>query len=475
MNQLRARLQDASRARLPMILAVYILCQPLIDVLTGLGAEAGQSITVGVIVRSLVIVLAFLYAVFISDFPGKRRWMIYTGALVGYLVLFMVYMFTVGGLSLCVGNVREVVKTFFTPFVLIFLWSVYRQYGYLVTCETIAWAGALYASVIPIAHLTGTGFVSYTSSGYGERGWFYAANEVGCIIAIPAPFTIWYCLEVLPTVTKKTWWKGLLAAWAMLAVAISATSLGTKIVFAFTLFYCLAVLVWQVVRLVKERSRANAVKAAAAAVLVLFFLVVTPDSPFLRYLFEVYITNLPRPPEATVEVWEEAIAHACQNTWLYDLIKSNETFADIDQIFSRRFISASPAVQVYTESGVLGKLLGIGYATAPSYSREMYFMVELDPLAILLRHGVAGFLLYYAPYIVFVIWSIVQFFQRPLQRLDSLGFCTALYCSLAGFAISVLAGHALVSPAVATFVLVVGMQLWHQTQEQNKLPNPQKA
>ncbi len=475
MNQLRARLQDASRARLPMILAVYILCQPLIDVLTGLGAEAGQSITVGVIIRSLVIVLAFLYAVFISDFPGKRRWMIYTGALVGYLVLFMGYMFTVGGLSLCVGNVREVVKTFFTPFVLIFLWSVYRQYGYLVTCETIAWAGALYASVIPIAHLTGTGFVSYTSSGYGERGWFYAANEVGCIIAITAPFTIWYCLEVLPTVTKKTWWKGLLAAWAMLAVAISATSLGTKIVFAFTLFYCLAVLVWQVVRLVKERSRANAVKAAAAAVLVLFFLVVTPDSPFLRYLFEVYITNLPRPPEATVEVWEEAIAHACQNTWLYDLIKSNETFADIDQIFSRRFISASPAVQVYTESGVLGKLLGIGYATAPSYSREMYFMVELDPLAILLRHGVAGFLLYYAPYIVFVIWSIVQFFQRPLQRLDSLGFCTALYCSLAGFAISVLAGHALVSPAVATFVLVVGMQLWHQTQEQNKLPNPQKA
>ena len=475
MNQLRARLQDASRARLPMILAVYILCQPLIDVLTGLGAEAGQSITVGVIIRSLVIVLAFLYAVFISDFPGKRRSMIYTGALVGYLVLFMGYMFTVGGLSLCVGNVREVVKTFFTPFVLIFLWSVYRQYGYLVTCETIAWAGALYASVIPIAHLTGTGFVSYTSSGYGERGWFYAANEVGCIIAITAPFTIWYCLEVLPTVTKKTWWKGLLAAWAMLAVAISATSLGTKIVFAFTLFYCLAVLVWQVVRLVKERSRANAVKAAAAAVLVLFFLVVTPDSPFLRYLFEVYITNLPRPPEATVEVWEEAIAHACQNTWLYDLIKSNETFADIDQIFSRRFISASPAVQVYTESGVLGKLLGIGYATAPSYSREMYFMVELDPLAILLRHGVAGFLLYYAPYIVFVIWSIVQFFQRPLQRLDSLGFCTALYCSLAGFAISVLAGHALVSPAVATFVLVVGMQLWHQTQEQNKLPNPQKA
>lgn len=475
MNQLRAKVQDAARARLPMLLAVYILCQPLIDVLTGLGAQAGHSVTAGVVVRSLVIVLAFLYTVLISDFPGKKRWMLYTWALVGYLVLFMGYIFTLGGFSLCLANVKEVVKTFFAPFVLIFLWSVYRQYGYLVTCRSIAWAGALYASVIPIAQVTGTGFVSYTSSGYGNRGWFYAANEVGCIMAITAPFTIWYCLEVLPTVTKKTWWKGVLAAWALIAVAISATSLGTKIVYAFTLLYCLAVLIWQVVRLVRERSRANIIKTAAAAVLVLLFLVITQDSPFLRYLIEVYITNLPRPPEATVEVWDEAIAHACQNTWLYDLIKSNETIADIDQIFSRRFISASPAVQVYTESGVLGKLLGIGYATAPSYSREMYFMVELDPLAVLLRHGVVGFALYFAPYLAFIVWSIVQFFKRPAQRLDSLCYCTALYTTLAGFAISVLAGHALVSPAVATFVLVVGMQLWVQTQEQNKLPKAQQG
>ena len=153
-----------------MILTVYILCQPLIDVLTGLGAQARHSVTVGVVVRALVVVLAFLYAVFISDFPGKKRWMIYTGLLTGYLALFMVYMFTVGGLSLCIGNVREVVKTFFAPFVLIFLWSVYRQFGCLASAETIAWAGGLYASVIPIAVLTGTSFVSYGSSGYGFRG-----------------------------------------------------------------------------------------------------------------------------------------------------------------------------------------------------------------------------------------------------------------------------------------------------------------
>ena len=157
MDQLRLKLQNASKARLPLILAVYILCQPLIDALTGLGAQAEHPVTAGVVVRSLVIVLAFLYTVFVSDFPDKKRWMVYTGALVGYLALFMGYMFSLGGLSLCVANVKEVVKTFFAPFVFLFLWSIYKQYGYLVTCRAIAWAGGLYASVIPLAQLTGTG------------------------------------------------------------------------------------------------------------------------------------------------------------------------------------------------------------------------------------------------------------------------------------------------------------------------------
>lgn len=97
-------------------------------------------------------------------------------------------------------------------------------------------------------------------------------------------------------------------------------------------------------------------------------------------------------------------------------------------------------------------------------------MVEMDPLSMLIRHGIVGFLLYYIPYLGFLGWSIGQFFKRPGQRMSSLRYCTALYCTIVGFGISTIAGHALVAPAVATFILVVGLQLWDQTQEQNKLP-----
>ena len=198
-------------------------------------------------------------------------------------------------------------------------------------------------------------------------------------------------------------------------------------------------------------------------------------SPLHGYLSDVYFKLLGNDPEQTLLSWGEEIQAASRGSWMYELLESNEALKRFDQVLSRRLLSSSPSLQVFTESGILAKLLGIGYATAPSYSREVYFMIEIDPLAILIRHGILGFLIYYVPYLAFIVYSIVQFFKRPFQRLSSLDYCTTLYCAIVGFGISAIAGHALVSPAVATFILVVSMQLWHQTQEQNKQPKPKKA
>lgn len=473
MASLRAKIQDASRSWLPPALAVYILCQPLLDVLTGLAVKAGIPVTVGIVVRSLFMGLAFLYAVFISDFPGKKRWMIFIGALVAYLAVFMAYMFSLGGLPLCVSNMKDVVKTFFFPFVLFFFWAVYRQYGMPVSVRILAWTGALYASVIPVSYITNTSFLSYVNSGYGVGGWFYAANEVGCILAVTGPFTILHCLRVLPQVTKKDWWRGALAVWALVAVAVSANFLGTKIIFGFTTLYCAAAFVWTLWALRREPGRARKIQAAVmGGMLLLTVVIFLINSPLKKYLGEVYFPLLDNEPEITTASWNEELRNACRGTWLYDLIESNKFVERVDQILSRRFISSSPSVQVYTDGGILAKLLGIGYANVPSYSRDVHYMIEMDPLSILIRHGVLGFALYYVPYLAFIVWSVVQFFKRPAQRLGSLGCCTALYCTLAGCAISALAGHVLVAPAVATFMILVGIQLWDQIQTQNKLPKP---
>lgn len=475
MTSARAKIQRFSQERLMLVLGIYILCQPLLDALTSLGVKAEHPITAGVVVRALFMAACFLYAVFISEFEGKRLPMLYTAVLVGYLVLFMLHLLLVGGLSLCFANVTEVVKTFFAPFVLVFLYCIYKQYGFAITTQAIGGAGAIYCGVILLAFLTGTSNPSYPNSGHGYNGWFYAANEIGCIIALTAPFTVYHCIKAVPTVTKKTWWKGLILAWCLISVAFSANFVGTKVVFMFNLVYALAALVWMLFRLYRERT--PAVLAQVLAVLLLAVLVMGfyRVSALKQYKDETFDPMIDVDSSDVITWWPSDLQEANKGTWLAELVDENPVVQRLDQILSRRLYSAAPSVEVFLEGGIGAKLLGIGYADCDAYSRPIHFMIEMDPPAVFIRHGLVGFAIYCVPYLAFILYAVLQFFKHPLQRLSSLSYCTLLYCTLAGFAIAIMAGHALVSPAVSTFVLATGMQLWIRTQEQNAQPKPNKA
>ena len=526
MTALRAKIRNFSRERLMLILSVYMICQPLLDIITAWGIKAHHPITAGVVARSLFMALGVLYVVFISEFPGKRLPLIYLGVLVGYLALFMLHILLLGGVSLCLQNLTEVVKTFFAPFVLIFLYCVYREYGVCVTTQSVGAAGAIYCSVILVAWLTGTSNKSYDRSGYGFNGWFYAANEIGCIIALTAPFTIYHCVKMVPNITKKTWWKVPVIVWCLAAAAFSANYIGTKIVFLFTLVYALAGLVWTLFQLGKARSVTALCQTAVMLALLLMVTIPYQHSALKSYLDRVYqaIIDVPsdelitwwaptappqtappqtdppqtdppqteppqtdtpptgedpptaKPPEdpKPMEVLNE-LQQANVGAWLADLLTRSPLAQRLDQVLSRRLYTSSPCIQVFLDGGIGVKLLGVGYADTDAFERPVHYMIEMDPPAILVRHGILGFAAYCVPYFAFVIYAVIQFFKHPILQLSSLRCCTLLYCTLAGCAIATIAGHALVSPAVSTFVLTAGMGLWVHIQEQNPLPKTQEA
>lgn len=472
------------KTRLPLILGIYILIQPILDVLTTPTANAGIPISVGVVVRTLFMAVAFLYVVFLSRFEGRRLAVAYLGALVVYLIAFMVLMFSLGGLSLCIDNLKELVKVFFVPFVAVFLWAVYREYGYKIPSKSIAWAAGLYALVILVAWLTGTSGTSYRS-GYGYKGWFYAGNEVGDIIAIAAPVAIWYCLNQLSHVSKKTWWKGVAIALGLLSIVFAANYIGTKIIFGAVALYCLMAFVWYLVRAIRERSRiaVTAVTVMAAMVVVLFALY--PKSPLNGYTSNVWGNMLNQSSEDVAEKWVgfgeepgeedtdpnaplDGLLESSEGTWLRELIASNAVVQKVDQILSRRLFTASPAVEAFIEESFASKLLGIGYADSYAYEREIDKAIELDGVSLLIRNGIVGFLLYFIPYAALIVYFIVQFFKRPLKRLASLKYCSYLYGSLIAFAISFIAGHVLGAPAVGTFMVAVTANLFFLTREQNQ-------
>ena len=422
----QSKLRSYFQAKLPLILSVYLLLQPLLDVLTAFGATAEHSITAGVVVRTLFMVFGFFYVVGLSHFKGKRICLVFMGAIILYILAFLCQMFFIGGLPNVFSNVKEVIKVFFAPFVFFFLFAIYQEYGYLFTTKAIAITGAIYCGVIFVAFLTNTSLVSY-NSGYGFKGWFYAANEVSSIIAITAPITIYYCLTQIKLVTRKTWWIGALIAFALISVVFSCNFLGTKIVFGMVLIYSILGLIWSAVRFSQKKSaemkrRLLIFFALTVCIIGLYFV-----SPLQGYLSNIYMPLMDEESEQAMASMGEEVLKAAEGTWLADMIENNDVVFTINWLLSKRLLTAAPSLHEYMNGSLLTKFLGLGYSNVDAYGRNIEFMIEMDPPAIFLRHGILGFLLYYIPYFASVVYAIVQFFRAPFKRMRSLRYCSLVW------------------------------------------------
>lgn len=461
--------QAFCKAHLSLILGLYIAAQPLLDLLTALGMNAGSALTAGSVVRVLFLCFALAVVLTAPRFRGRRVSYIAIAAMALYCAVFLAVMYAAGGFTACRENLRDLGKLLYVPVAALLLFTAYRAYGARLPDWSIAVAGGLYAFLILLAVVTGTSQHSYRT-GFGYKGWFYAANEISCILAIACPVTVWYCLERFDTFRRRA--PAVVAAvLALVSVAFCASYLGTKIVFAFLVFYALLAFVWCLVRAVKTRR--GRLRAAAAGGLLALSVLLFLTSPLNDYLGSVYLSRMGLSTEEMAEVWggappdaaegvevgvnetAAAAAAASEGTWLRAMMAEHPLLEKLDQILSRRLLASASAVEEYRAGPLLRKLFGIGYANTPSYERRVDFLIELDGLNQLIRHGVVGFALFFLPYVLLILRLAVGFFRRPGRVLVSLRRSTYLYAALVAFAISLLAGHVLTAPAVGIFMLAV--------------------
>jgi len=430
--------------------------------------NAGAAVTAGTVVRVLFLAFAVAVTLTAPAFPGRRFCFFALAGIAVYCVVFLTLLYAAGGAETCRENLRDTGKVLYVPLAALMLFTARRAYGTKLPDWSIAGAGALYAFLVFLAVLSGTSGYSYRT-GFGYKGWFYAANEVSCILAIACPMTICRCLERRDALRRVP--SAAAAALALISVAFCASYLGTKIVFAFLIFYAFLAFLWCLIRAI--RTRRGAAGAVIAGGLTVLMLLIFLTSPLNAYLGKVYLARMGLSSEEIAEAWGRAptdaadgvevgvnetaaaAAQASEGTWLRGRIAENPLMQKLDQILSRRLLNAAPAVEEYRNGPLLRKLFGVGYANAPCYDRRIDFMIELDGLSLLIRHGIVGFLLLFLPYVLVILRLLIGFFRRPGSVLSSLRGSTLLYSSLAAFAIAFLAGHVLTAPAVGFFMLAV--------------------
>ena len=173
---------------------LFIILQPILDLLTSfMSRNMDLPLTIGIIARSLFMVYMFMYALFVYRPQGRiykySRWI-----LIGigvYIITFLGYTLLSKDTSI-ITEIKGVIKLFYFPIVLTGVFILNEKDSLEISNNFLMYLLLGYTGVIFIATITGTYFRSYNEYlyGLGTVGWFFAANEIGSIIAILTPFTI---------------------------------------------------------------------------------------------------------------------------------------------------------------------------------------------------------------------------------------------------------------------------------------------
>lgn len=465
MSEFRRALTGAGRV--PMLLMLYVLVQPVVDVLTSLAAEAKLAVTPGTVVRMGFLLCAALWLVLARPYAGKRRVLAYGGLVTAYFAAFLLWSLGQGGLALCLQNASEGLKVFYALYLGLLLYGLYRQRGFLLPMWVVAACGAGYCLVILLAFVTGTSFASY-NAGYGYSGWFYSANDVSTILLLAAPVLLQLCMERVLAARRVR----VELCVVLFSVLFSAVFLGTKLVYLGVLVYLLAVVVWYLVRFFAARDRALLRGLALALTLCAVMAVLYPISPLNAYMSDVFVPmsgedEAAKEASLAIEGVKEAdraeknaaLEAAARGTWLGELVERYPLVNKLNWLLSRRLLYIAPILEEYLEAGAWGKLMGLGYGQTAFYSRDIHQLVEMEPVMLLLRHGVVGLCLVYGPVLAAVFLVLRRALRDLGAYLSDLRRCSLLYSALMAFAASLVVGHVLQAPSVSVLALAVYSRL----------------
>jgi len=406
---------------------------------------------------------------FAKPYEGKKRIVLYGGMITAYLAAFFCWSVFQGGLPLLMDNASEALKVFYALYLALFLYALYRQRGFLLPLWSVAACGAGYCLIILIAFLTGTSFASY-NAGYGYSGWFYSANDVSTIILLSSPVLLHLGLERL--LHAKNWKARMGFSVVVFSVVFSATFLGTKLVYLGVLAYLAAVFVWYLIRLLLTKDKTLLHGLGLVLVLCLVLLCLYPVSPLNAYMNDVFVPMSGEDEAAMAEslaiegvkeadraAKNAALEAAAKGTWLGDLIETNPLVEKLNWLLSRRLLYIAPILQEYLEGGLWIKLMGLGYGQTADYVKDIHQLVEMEPVMMLLRHGIVGFCLGYVPVLLAVIWIAVRVLRSLKEYLSDLQACSLLFSAMAAFAASVVVGHVIQSPSVSVLAVAIYARL----------------
>ena len=421
----------------------YIFIQPIIDLATSLSIVYFENqFTIGTIIRFLMLALGIVLLLFNKN-QDKKIIIIYQLILGGYFFVSLINNFMVKSPISIGAELTFIVKALY--FIIVFFSYVFvfhslkiKDPNWTNTIQKyIFYTMMLTGLIMLLAGITDTAFDSYKYSKLGHKGWFYAANELGSILAICFPVVMLYSIRKASSFKTLFYWiPSLLLLYSLFSIG-TKVGLGTIIV---TVVIGLIMTGYELIQRYNRRKKVLFVNLIVQLIIGVSALVYLPFSPVAENT-QIHIGILDEEKNNQPDIDEQA-----------EIDEENKSNEQIEQlILSNRDQFLEQQQAFFKESPFTQKLFGMGYGG--NYEKKAK-LIEMDFHDLFYSFGIIGFVIYIIP-LIFTLISGAFRFISDLRRHFNLEIVLIWTGILLGLGIAFTAGHVLTAPGVSIYLAIL--------------------
>lgn len=478
-------LANQARVRFEHFLLFFIILQPVLDLLTSLSITLLKSnATVGILVRFLIMAVGGIYILIQAKEKENRKFLIYLILLAGVLGIGFINNKLVKDPIVLSEEVKFVAKALYIYIMLGSYILALKSLKKTVNISdkvrnSIVYSTLIINAIMVISISTSTDFGSYEWMKVGSRGWFYAGNELGSILAIIFPIVVLYSIQ------KTKSWKHILYWIPSLLMIYSLIQVGTKVgmgSIGATLVAAIGIILLQLLFDRKNPNKKSLALNAVIAIVLLAGVVGTfKQTPLAQnmgihnnYLSEQNVAQQGQKEKEIKEKLkkEQELKEKEEN---HHKVEKPEEKAKIEEevkkelekeqkkenqenlIFSGRQVYEERHKQFFKEAPMSQKLLGMGYAGNFKYNEQKQpdpKLIEMDFHDWFYDFGIIGFVLLMIPFIYYGLRILLAFATR-FKDIFNIKYGMISASLLLALGIAYIAGHILTAPGVGIYFVVV--------------------
>ncbi|MGE7635160.1 O-antigen ligase family protein [Bacillus paramycoides] len=471
-------LANQARVRFEHFLLFFIILQPVLDLLTSLSIILLKSnATVGIVVRFLIMAVGGIYILIQAKEKENRKFLIYLILLAVVLGIGFINNTLVKNPIVLSEEVKFVAKALYIYIMLGSYILALKSLKKTVNISdkvrnSIVYSTLIINAVMVISISTSTDFGSYEWMKVGSRGWFYAGNELGSILAIIFPIVVLYSIQKTKSVKHVLYWiPSLLMIYSLIQVG---TKVGMGSIGA-TLAAAIGIIVLQLLFDRKNPNKKSLVLNAFIAVVLLAGVAGTFKMTPLAQNMGIHTNYLSEQNVAQQGQKEKEIKEKIKKEEKQHKVEKPEEKAKIEAevkkelekeqkkenqenlIFSGRQVYEERHKQFFKEAPMSQKLLGMGYAGNFKYNEQKQpdpKLIEMDFHDWFYDFGIIGFALLMIPFIYYGLRILLAFITR-FKEIFNIKYGMLSASLVLALGIAYIAGHILTAPGVGIYFVVV--------------------